>query len=106
MSSLDDSIDRSISDALDYLLALQAAEGSWSDWDLPPGSSSVWTTAYVGCKLQCLPAHLKAKAAGPIAAASQYVLEHQFADGGWGYNTLAGSDADSTSFAILLLSYA
>jgi hypothetical protein len=70
---------------------------------LPPGRSSVWTTAYVGYKLNDLPKHLAVKAAGPIRSASQWLIDCQFADGGWGYNPAAGSDADSTSFAILML---
>lgn len=99
-------LEQSIVAGLDFILALQSANGSWTDWNLPPGSSSLWTTAYVGYKLRCLPQHLKAKAASHMLAASHWLLDNEFADGGWGYNGEVGSDADSTSFAILFLASA
>jgi hypothetical protein len=99
-------LERSIADGVDLILSLQSADGSWTDWDLPPGSSSTWTTAYVGYKLRRLPRHLKAEAAPHILAASDWLLDNAFADGGWGYNAAVGSDADSTSFAILFLASA
>jgi hypothetical protein len=60
----------------------------------------------VGYKLASLPQHLKAKAAPHLRAASDWLLRHPFPEGGWGYNEAVGSDADSTSFAILFLASA
>jgi hypothetical protein len=85
------------------LLALQARDGSWTDWALPPGSSSVWTTAYVGWHLHLLPGPLRWPAAQAASHAARWLRERQFDDSGWGYNEAVGSDADSTAFAILLL---
>lgn len=106
MSISTGTLERSIGAGLDFILALESANGSWTDWDLPPGSSSVWTTAYIGYKMRCLPEHLRAKAAPRVIAASHWLLDNEFADGGWGYNGAVGSDADSTSFAILFLASA
>jgi hypothetical protein len=106
MSTRAHALERSIAGGVDFILSLQSGNGSWTDWDLPPGSSSTWTTAYVGYKLGYLPQHLKAKTVSHILAASDWLLDNAFADGGWGYNATVGSDADSTSFAILFLASA
>src|SRR5579862_3356209 len=88
---------------LDYILSLQSDDGSWTDWKLPPGTSAIWTTAYVGYKLQLLPGDLRLKAAWSRHASTRFLAENQFEDGGWGYNEAVGSDADSTALAILFL---
>ena len=93
---------QSIASGLDYILGLQAADGCWTDWELPPGSSSTWTTAYVGYQLRSLPADNRARAAGAVRLAARGLLEKQFAEGGWGFNETVEPDADSTAFAILL----
>jgi hypothetical protein len=93
---------QSIASGLDYVLGLQAGDGCWTDWELPPGSSSTWTTAYVGYQLRSLPADDRVRAAGPVRLAARQLLAKQFAEGGWGYNEAVGPDADSTAFAILL----
>jgi Prenyltransferase and squalene oxidase repeat len=92
--------------ALDYVLSRQADDGSWTEWALPPGSSSQWTTAYVGCRLRHLPPRLAATVAPRLRAAGSWLSEHAFANGGWGYNEAVGVDADSTSLAILFLASA
>jgi hypothetical protein len=106
MSSSDNALERSLGAGLDFILTNQAADGSWTDWELPPGSSSAWTTAYVGYRLGSLAGRLRAKAGSNTLAASRWLLENVFPDGGWGYNRATGSDADSTSFAILCLASA
>ncbi len=88
----------------EYIFSLQKEEGSWVEWKLPPGESGAWTTAYVGYKLCLIPDHLRVKAAARARAACEWLIRNKFIDGGWGYNDSVGSDADSTAYAILLLS--
>ena len=90
--------------SLNYILGRQQSDGSWVDWKLPPGESSVWTTAYVGYRLKNIPAHFRKRIQPPMRAASSWLLGNIFADGGWGYTEQTGSDADSTALAILFLS--
>jgi squalene cyclase len=91
---------------LNYILARQGEDGSWTEWALPPGSSSTWTTAYVGFKLRNLPSDFASTAAPRIRAAARWLGDHAFADCGWGYNEVVDSDADSTSYGILFLASA
>lgn len=88
---------------LNFVLARQDAAGSWTDWDLPPGPSSEWTTAYVGYRLSGITA-LRNRAAGPLTRAAQWLLANRSDQGGWGYNKEVAPDADSTALAILFLS--
>lgn len=94
---------QAVDGGLGFILAQQSLEGYWTDWDLPPGSSSIWTTAYIGYKLKYLPEQLREKAADRLASAAYWLLCGQFAGGGWGYNESVGVDADSTAFSILFL---
>jgi squalene cyclase len=87
-----------------YIMSRQDDDGSWVDWQLPPGESRLWTTAFVGYKLRSLPEHLNRNVAPSIRAAARWLVDNRFDDDGWGYNHLVGSDADSTAYAILLLS--
>ncbi|WP_134724319.1 prenyltransferase/squalene oxidase repeat-containing protein [Paracoccus luteus] len=89
--------------AADLLVARQNADGSWTDWSLPPGPSSEWTTAYVGHCLSRTAAPLRRDLARPMARAAAWLQRHRFPDGGWGYNPAVPSDADSTALAILFL---
>jgi hypothetical protein len=77
-----------------FLRARQSAEGCWTDWDLPPGRSSMWTTAYVGCQLADL---------APQSRAAAWLAEHELSGGGWGYDESVGCDADSSAHAVILL---
>jgi hypothetical protein len=86
-----------------YILSRQDDDGSWVDWQLPPGESRLWTTAFVGCKLRSLE-YLNQHITPSIRTAARWLLRKRLDDGGWGYNSLVGSDADSTAYAILLLS--
>lgn len=94
---------QAVDGGLDFILAQQSTDGFWTDWDLPPGSSSIWTTAYVGYKLKYLPEKLRGKTTYSLASAANWLLCSQFAGGGWGYNESVGIDADSTSLSILFL---
>jgi hypothetical protein len=88
---------------LDYVLSCQSIEGSWKDWKLPPGESRAWTTAFVGYKLGKLPSRFKSRSISARRAASEWLIRSIFPDGGWGYNEVVESDADSTAYAILFL---
>lgn len=93
----------SISRGLAFILRKQGADGSWTDWALPPGSATPWTTAYVGWQLRTLPPELGQGTHARINAAAGWLLDNVFDDGGWGYNRDTGSDADTTAHAILFL---
>src|SRR5437762_11644312 len=105
MSSRDrKAIDDALATGLDYILGLQAMDGSWSEWELPPGESSPWTTAFVGYRLRLLPPCLRKRAISARQRAAEWLVRAEFAGGGWGYNDTVGVDADSTAFGILFLS--
>lgn len=88
------------------LQALQSkhAEGHWTDFSLPVGNSDAWVTAYVLARLADVPDRfLTAPLRRMVADALAWLLTQRTPNGGWGYNRLAGDDADSTSWAIIAL---
>lgn len=103
MNNLLEDIESAINRGLSFILAEQDAEGAWTDWALPPGASSEWTTAYIGFRLSGLHAPFRQQVAEPLTRAACWLLAHRFPDGGWGYNPDVESDADSTALAILFL---
>jgi squalene cyclase len=98
------SLEWALNSGITYILSRQEDDGSWVDWQLPPGESRAWTTAFVGCKLVSLQQCLCRNIAPLIRRAAEWLLHNISDDKGWGYNSLVGSDADSTAHAILLLS--
>jgi hypothetical protein len=90
-------IESAIERACEFLRRAQRPRGWWADFDLAPGTSSVWVTGYVGSVLARAgdPASLQAARAGWAFLASW-----QFK--GWGYNLLTPHDADSTGWALYL----
>jgi squalene cyclase len=96
--------DDALAAGLEYILSLQAMDGSWTEWELPPGRSSPWTTAFVGYKLRVLPSHLAKRASAAKQRAAEWLAQAEGTGGGWGYNEIVGPDADSTAFGILFLS--
>lgn len=89
--------------ALARLLALQAADGSWSDYQLPVGSADQWVTAYVGVAV--------ARAGQALGATDALARARKGLDRladvrcypeGWGYNAQTGPDGDSTAWTLLL----
>ena len=99
-------IEEAVRSCVGFLLDGRSNAGCWSDWDLPPGRSSMWTTAYVGLQISELPERVKAPAASALRAAAQWLQRNQLAGGGWGYSDVTGCDADSTAHAVLFLSRA
>jgi hypothetical protein len=75
-------------------------DGFWRDYELPPGKSEDWTTAWVGW---CL-AHAREHPAVTLAlrrGARAIVSAHR--PGGWGYNREQTPDADSTAWCLRFL---
>ena len=90
-----------ISRGVGFVLAAQRADGAWTDWALPPGPSSDWTTAHVGLRLSGLGPRDRAALAEPIDRAARWLLSRQTERGGWGYNQAVEPDADSTAQVLL-----
>jgi hypothetical protein len=91
-----------IAAGLGYLEREQAGDGYWSDWQLPPGPSRVWTTAYVGWRLCGVP-QVAASLAPRLDLAAAWLRDSACADGGWGYAPATGPDADTTALATAFL---
>lgn len=84
---------------LAFLISQQDPAGFWNDWELPVGSSSRWTTAYVGWRLSSS----KQEAADALERAADWLKANELDGGGWGYTEATGADADSTALGILFL---
>ncbi|MGH3831253.1 MAG: hypothetical protein ACRDRS_12545 [Pseudonocardiaceae bacterium] len=84
--------------AVGYLLRHQDRVSWWSDFNLAPGPSTEWVTAYVASALcsSGQPAALEA------AGLAWRALAGCAAEGGWGYNGWTPRDADSTAWAVWL----
>lgn len=96
-------VEKAIRDCVAFLLGHQSESGCWTDWDLPPGRSSAWTTAYVGARLAELPAEAESPVGLALRAGAHWLLEHEREGGGWGYDDRVGCDGDSTAHAVLFL---
>ena len=90
---------------LSFLLSRQHPAGFWTDWDLPVGSSSLWTTAYIGWRLTSYGqvADVLNTVADALQRAADWLEASELTGGGWGYTESVGADADSTSLGILFL---
>ncbi|MGN7824379.1 hypothetical protein ACTJJB_29920 [Chitinophaga sp. 22536] len=78
---------------IDYLLSSQQQAGWWKDFQLAPGRSDEWITAYVACHL----ALLQSPPSLPALAKAWKILQTRYRiKEGWGYNILTPADADST----------
>jgi hypothetical protein len=97
-------VDQALADGLVFILAHQSEQGSWIDWNLPPGAASLWTTAYIGYRFRLLNGRFRQMVKGAVALAAEWLLASEFAGGGWGYNDQLPPDADSTALAIAFLS--
>src|SRR5262245_43687248 len=96
-------VKRSIEACIGFLLGRQSDDGSWTDWNLPPGRSSTWTTAYVGVRLAELPPILGTPALPARRSAARWLLQQELEGGGWGYDQRVGCDCDSTAHALQFL---
>ena len=82
-----------------FLLAHQGADGLWRDFLTPAGEASEWPTGFTATAL-----HLAGVAESVLGGAAEALIASQRPDGGWGYNELVPSDADSTACVLLSLS--
>jgi squalene cyclase len=89
---------RALARGVEFLLDRQCEDGLWRDFQTPAGEASTWPTAYIGTALYGV-------GIGGAAAerAASALVSRQHRDGGWGYNEETPTDADSTSWALLLL---
>ena len=82
-----------------FLLARQGEDGLWRDFLTPAGQASEWPTGFTLAAL-----HLAGGDQGALAQAAEALVASQRPDGGWGYNEIVPSDADSTAWVLLSLS--
>ncbi|HEX8600428.1 MAG TPA: hypothetical protein VF952_18165 [Chloroflexia bacterium] len=83
-----------------FLLSHQGADGLWRDYDLEPGQSEGWTTAFVGWAVAQPPSSVAVPPALDRAKATLHLIR---TPAGWGYNRHTAADADSTAWVWRLL---
>ncbi len=98
-------LEESITTGLRYIIEHQHDDGHWEDFQLPPGRSDMWVTAYIGLKLKEISERLNLTGFKLQLDKAAVWLEQKRCGGvGWGYNESCAPDADSTSFVLLFLS--
>ncbi|MFL6858893.1 MAG: prenyltransferase/squalene oxidase repeat-containing protein [Allosphingosinicella sp.] len=85
--------------AVGFLAGAIGQDDLWRDFRMP-GASDEWVTGFVGWALA---GEEDERARAAVARAVAALLARQRPDGGWGYNRICGSDADSTAWALRLL---
>ncbi len=90
---------------VEFLLAAQSPHGTWRDFDLEPGESDCWVTAYVSLSLTVASAALNqnGRIDAAVNSAATWLARSMRSDGSWGYNASVPSDSDSTAHAVLVL---
>jgi prenyltransferase beta subunit len=92
-------VNAAIESATQFLINARTLDGWWKDFNLAPGCSDEWVTAYVGTAI----AQLATPSTMAIALKAWHLLlQRQDTSPGWGYNTLVPRDADSTIWALQL----
>src|SRR5579871_1717100 len=82
-----------------FLLQARQHQAWWLDFQLAPGASDEWVTAYVGATLASC-SEPEAREAARVAWA--HLMTRQRPSGAWGYNSLTPGDADSTGWGVRL----
>jgi squalene-hopene/tetraprenyl-beta-curcumene cyclase len=82
-----------------YLAREQSPGGFWGDFLLLAEQSTYWVTGYVAWTLQ----QVRPDAAD-LGRAAAWLLEQQYPEGGWGYNSHWPIDTDTSANALLFLS--
>lgn len=93
-------LEKSWNEAVQYVLSMRAANGKWSDFQMPVGISDGWVTAYVTAALAEAEDH---SLHSELSDTAQWLKEHFRPDHGWGYNRNVAADGDSTSWALIAL---
>ena len=92
----------SVRQSIRFLLDRQDPDGAWRDFQLPPGRSDAWVTAYVGAILAAAPwSDETLEVSEGVKAAAGFLDRSRCRTGGWGYNDHCPVDADSTARGIL-----
>jgi hypothetical protein len=87
-----------VRDGIRYLVSRQSSDGFWRDYNLPPGMSESWSTAWVGwCITQC------GSTGSLVPYRAAVALRRCSRESGWGYNRNGSTDADSTAWTIRFL---
>jgi squalene cyclase len=81
-----------------FLLDRQGHDGLWRDFHTPAGEASEWPTGFTLAAV-----HLAGGDRAPLMRCAEALLASQREDGGWGYNEIVPSDADSTACVLLSL---
>jgi squalene cyclase len=97
---------RAVEQGVRFLLTARSPDGAWRDFQLQPGVSDSWVTAYVtSCLLRALSSTTGAAVSRSTLGPSRDWLRRAVqADGGWAYNDRCPVDSDSTAHAVLSLS--
>jgi hypothetical protein len=91
---------QAVDDGVAYLIKRRSPDGFWRDYELPPGASESWVTSWVGWCLLQLPERADVR---PEVASTARAVAAARTTAGWGYNHHTGADADSTAWALRLL---
>lgn len=87
-----------------FLLRHQDLDGAWRDFQLRPGRSDAWTTAFIGLRLaSCARGNSRGPVRRALLAAAEFLQTAREPHGGWAYNWRCPADADSTACVILFL---
>lgn len=89
----------SLEKAVEFLLRNRRADGCWTDFWTPAGTSDEWVSGFVGSMLATAPLD----AARRAARECWQLLEcRRYDAGGWGYHDEVPADADSTQWVLSL----
>ena len=93
-------VQRAVSAGVSLILDLQDEDGFWREYNLEPGASEAWSTAWVGW---CLAGTEMNKVTRDTCARAATALAGCRTEGGWGYNHKTGPDADTTAWVLRFL---
>jgi hypothetical protein len=102
-SPFERSVESAIQRGVNVLLQQQDKDGFWREFELQPGASESWATAWVAW---CLSGRAGRGWQMPVRASCRRaaaVVWHARTNGGWGYNRGTGPDADTTSWVLRFL---
>lgn len=94
-------VQRAVISGTNRMLGLQDEDGFWREYNLQPGASEAWSTAWVGW---CLAGVGMNQATREARARAVTALAGCRKEGGWGYNRKTGPDADTTAWVLRFLS--